>query len=88
MNECEWHACGDPKRLLEHLADVPDERRLRLFAVACRRRVRDLRTDEAADRVLELAERYADGLASEAEVRTARMSSHLAVTTQLFEMCR
>jgi hypothetical protein len=71
MTESEWHACTDPQTLLAALGDGPEERELRLLACACCRRVGYLITDRASRRAIEVAERFADGTASEQELARA-----------------
>jgi hypothetical protein len=72
MTDTEWEACTDPTPMLDHLRGGPDERKLRLFTVACCRRVWHLLADEQARHAVEVAERYADGLASKRELDIAR----------------
>jgi hypothetical protein len=75
MTETEWLACEDPKPMLLAIMDSSSGRKLRLFAVACCRRVVHCFTEkeqrEAEDR-LTTAERYADGLVDEEQLRRAQ----------------
>ncbi len=71
MTENEWLACTDPTPMLEFLRGKVSDRKLRLFACACVRRVWHLLTDERIRKALELTERHADGAASVDELREA-----------------
>ncbi len=76
MNEEQWLSCDYPRAMLGFLLDNgrASERKLRLFAVACCRRVSNcpwammgfLQTPALA--LIEWAERYADGAATEDEL--------------------
>jgi hypothetical protein len=67
MTEYGWQSCTDPTPLLVSLRAEASERKLRLFAVACCRRAWRRMTDGRSRQAVEVAERYADGLAGEAE---------------------
>jgi hypothetical protein len=60
MIEAEWLDCTDPAKMLAYLTSRASERKLRLFAVACARRVSHLLRKERTRRVIEASERYAD----------------------------
>jgi hypothetical protein len=77
MTEADWLACTDPMVMLEFLRDRAIDRKLRLFAVACSRRVWDW-LDPLAQVAVEVAERFADGLAGLDELRAARLACQSA----------
>jgi hypothetical protein len=64
MTESEWLTCDDPNAMIDHLerAGKDDHRKMRLFAVACCRRVLHVSSDVEARKAVDAAERYADGL--------------------------
>ena len=71
MTEAEWFACDEPKKLLEFVGrHHPNERKLRLYAVAGCRRVWAFLPDERFRRAVEVAELFADGAVS-GKVRSA-----------------
>jgi ASCH domain len=59
MAEEQWTTEGDPERLFEVVGDRASARKLRLFAVACCRRVRSLLTEDGC-RCVDLAEERAE----------------------------
>jgi hypothetical protein len=86
MTESEWLACTDPLRMLDQPAARRDERKLRLFACAVCRRLWGLLRDERSRRAVEVAERYADGLASAEEL--ARAAAEAEQVADLAERSR
>jgi hypothetical protein len=72
MDEREWLACKDSQEMLEFLRNRGSNRKRRLFACACSRRIWKRLPDELSRRAVELAERYADGRAKKAELVEAR----------------
>src|SRR4051812_12119425 len=71
MTEQEWLECADPTPMLEFLRGTASERKLRLFACACCRRIWHLLPHAAARVFVEVAEQYADQLASDVELAKA-----------------
>jgi hypothetical protein len=77
MTEAEWLACTDPNPMQAFLGDKGNERKLRLFAVACCRRIWHLLTDQRSREAVEVAERYADGRVTDEELETASERAHV-----------
>jgi hypothetical protein len=74
MTEAEWLECTDPQAMLGVLRGKAGERKATLFAVACCRGLWH-RMPGPLRRVVEVGERYADGLASQDEAdRAARLA--------------
>jgi hypothetical protein len=71
MTEAEWLAFADPAPMLMFLRGRASKRKLRLFAVACCRRHPHLILDGDSRSAIEVAERLADGRATNAERRAA-----------------
>lgn len=77
MTEAEWLTTTDPSELLEHVRGIASERSLRLFECACCRRVWDQLTDVRSRIAVEVAEKFADGLTSDAELEEASHQAEL-----------
>ena len=69
MTEQEWLACTDPQKMLEHLGDRASARKLRLFAVACCRKIWHLLPDQACRKAAQIAEGFAEGKAGISPLR-------------------
>ena len=67
MTEAEWLACADPTPMLEFLRGKASDRKLRLFACACVRRIWRLLCAGECRNAVEGTELYADGRLSEGE---------------------
>lgn len=65
-----WRTCTQPESMLVFVADRTTNRKLRLFAVACCRRLWHLLPNDCRQ-ALEVAERFTDGHASEEERQNA-----------------
>ncbi len=70
MTEVDWLTCTDPVPMLKSLRHEPSERKYRLFACACCRRIWHLLTDERSRKVIEVAERFTDGEVSAKHFRS------------------
>jgi hypothetical protein len=79
MTEQQWLASRSALAMLQHLCErcgvarrKNGRRKLRLFACACCRRVWDRLKEERDRQIIEIAENFADGLATQEEVTAAR----------------
>jgi hypothetical protein len=80
MTEAEWLECKSPDPMIRflELGRKTTCRKLRLFGVACCRRMWRFLNDERIRQVVEAAEGYADGLIDDSRLRAAhRQSSRL-----------
>jgi hypothetical protein len=77
MTEAAWLACAEPRPMLDYLEKrgQTSERKLRLFACACCRRIWGLLPDQLGEGGVEVAERQADGLASKKEIEEAHLGA-------------
>jgi len=78
MNEYDWVAATDPQRMIRFVATPRTTRKLRLFACACCRAMGDLLTPIGRATV-EVAEAFAEGRASVAELAAAGDTAHAAL---------
>jgi hypothetical protein len=75
MTPMEWNVCTTPVPMLAFLHNRISERKLRLFACACCRRIWPLLNDARTRSVILTAERYADGLVCEEDCRAAQSAA-------------
>jgi hypothetical protein len=68
VTEKEWLTAADPTQMLHFLRGKTSFRKHRLFAVACCRRIWPLLAEPQSRQAVEVAERYADGLADTDEL--------------------
>lgn len=87
MTEAEWNSCTEPPEMLSaldgnmppkewwggvlHVRITGSDRKKRLFAAACCRRIWHLISDERSRKTVEIGERYADGLTTNEELLEA-----------------
>lgn len=81
MTEAEWLAGTDPQVMLVFLRGRASERKFRLFASACCRRVWRLLTNRNSRWAVEVAERYADAEAQDEELRLAALGAENVAET-------
>ena len=75
MTDQEWQTASEPHAMLDFLDESrkTSERKLRLFAVACSRRMWGW-MDALGQAAVHVAEKFADGLAGPEELRAARLA--------------
>lgn len=71
FTEEEWLTCTDPLTMIRHLRGKVSDRKLRLFACACCRRVWDHLSEEQSRKAVEIAEAFAEGKATSEEMKSA-----------------
>ena len=79
MTEAEWLACKEPRTMLAFLTMTATERKLRLFACACCRRISHLLSDDRSLDAIGIGERCADGDLTEEEFETAGYEAAIAL---------
>jgi hypothetical protein len=81
MTEADWLTCNDPEPMLHFLCQKQvSERKMRLLACACCRRVWDQLTDPRSRQAVEVAERFADRQASMRDLTQARLHAWRAAS--------
>jgi hypothetical protein len=80
MTEAEWLVSKDLRELLDYLVGRTTNRKFRLFACACCRRIWPLLDEERCRTAVSVAEQFADELASDSEVEAARKQATSLVT--------
>jgi hypothetical protein len=79
VTEAEWLACADPGPMLAFLrcGGKASDRKLRLFACACCRRIWHLLNEERYRKAVDVAERFADRQAGADELNSAQADTEL-----------
>ncbi len=84
LTEAEWLSSTIPRAMLMTLEDRANtreiDRKLRLFACACARRVWHLLEDERSVKAIEVAEEYADGMVDPEELDAAGYEAQYAAS--------
>jgi hypothetical protein len=85
MTRLDWNSNHDIQELVESLRPFASERKSRLFACARCRSYWSLMIDEPSRKAVEIAEKFADGLASDAERATAHRHASDAAEAEEYE---
>jgi hypothetical protein len=72
MTEAGWRACSDLDLMLRFLRRKASDRKMRLFACSCCRRIWHLLPHDACRQAVETAEGYADGVREKRDLAAAR----------------
>src|SRR4051794_27605778 len=75
MDETTWRTCRSPELLLGFLSGRASERKWRLFACACCRRIWDLVWEDEPRAAVEAGEALADGLLDQQTLEQARLAA-------------
>jgi hypothetical protein len=81
MTEAEWLASDDPQNMLAFLRSRASERKLRLFACTCCRRMWHLLTNRQSRWAAEVVERHADAAADVEDLRLAILGAENVAET-------
>jgi hypothetical protein len=85
MTEAEWLTAVNAQKMIAPVSTKGSERLWRLFAVACARRIEHLMRYENSRRALDVAEQYADGLATSHDLDLARTRAEAAARQAHFD---
>jgi hypothetical protein len=81
MTPDDWLACTDPDAMLDFLGDRISQRKRRLFACGCCRRIWHLLSYEGSRMTLEAVEQDVDGLLNPEDYAAARASAEAVVNS-------
>jgi hypothetical protein len=76
LTEARWRTSTHPDAMIDVLEGRVSDRKLRLFAVACCRRVAHAGYGRRIERAIDVNERFADGQATAKELKSAREGAH------------
>jgi hypothetical protein len=79
MTQVEWLNCNEPQRMVNYLLSRVSNRKLRLFGCECCKRLLPLIEITASLSAIEVAERFAEGTASQIELETAEAEARTAL---------
>jgi hypothetical protein len=85
MTESEWLACADPTHMLEYLRGTSSDRKLRLLACACYRRLWHVLTDLYGRWLVERTEQWADDQIDPEDLLTLQAEERLLMLALDFE---
>ena len=87
MTGAKWKTCRNPQMMLGERCLQAKDRKRRLFAVACGRRVAHLVPDQKCQEAFELIERFADGHLDDAGLAAAIADVTAAVRAGRIREC-
>jgi hypothetical protein len=85
MTNQEWRRCKDPVKMIQGLKDIASSRKSILYMCGGCRFIWDLLYDDLSRRAIEVAERFAEGLATEEELGRAHFSAECPTFGHDFE---
>ncbi len=87
MTEAEWLACDNPTQMVGYLRGNASDRKIRLLGSLCCRCHWHLLTDGRIRAAVEMAELWADGLATEAQLEAAESAADQAKDDIIMDRC-